>query len=367
MRIQTGRVLLPLGRPVAIGPKQTVARIIPVRVEGRGVRGIVPISQTKGLFVSASLSEACQVRVQLFNSATEARMLAAKLCLVAVLLMPDARVEIEQEEAETLCNAEDTEAQNHDWTKRYPRVFAEPTFDQDDRASDLEVTRKEIEWRIPFDEIQVANRGIEYGRGDISPEEASETLRTMERQGVIRRMHPDERALFSPDLWVRKTNGSVRPTIDLRLVNQYSETWRNVNPGVLATLRQIPHHWRVFTLLDLAQGFFHSPIDRDLQQLFGFEWDSKRWTYRVLPMGWSSTLGLFSSRVRSILEDTESVTYADDILVGGPTRAAHDAALERVLERLDRYGLHLNAAKLQLAKPSVVFFWASMSQKGDSV
>ena len=79
-------------------------------------------------------------------------------------------------------------------------------------------------------------------------------------------------------------------------------------------------------------------------------------------MGWSSSPGLFSSRVRSILEDTESVTYGDDILIGGATRTEHDVALEQVLDRLDRYGLHLNVTKIQLAKPSVVFLGFDISE-----
>lgn len=359
IQLKGDRAYLPLSRTLIIGPQRTATRILPFRVSGDGIRGVISTGQLPGILCSVSLAESGLVRLQIFNATPETKMLSARLQLVAILRLADARFSIEDDEqrveaADTVLEVP-TAKSVEEWTAEFPRVFEEPRFDYDGRAKGLEVSHREVEWRVPFKDIPRANRGVTYGSGAVSEEEAQQTLDQMQRQGVIRRLAPEERAFFSPVLWVRKPSGSVRPTIDLRLLNEYSNTWNNVNPGVQQTLRAVPSQWRVYSVLDLASGFFHLPIDSELQELFAFEYGGKRWTHRVLPMGWSSSPGIFSSRVRSILEDTGAIAYADDILVGGSTWEDHDQRLRCVLQRLDDYGFHLNADKLKLAQGKVGF------------
>ena len=351
-----------------MGPKETKILVLPFSVVGDGIQGVLPVLQVRNLLASVALSNEGTVRVQVYNSADEAKLLSPKLKAAAIIKTRGSRFNINKPEASheekggpsrdlvsasTTTHAEKADL-NH-WVQKYPVVFSQRMFSVGKPITRLKICHKEIEWLRDVADIPSCSRGVRYVTGDVSSKEADEVLADMEARGVIRRVRPGERVFLSPTIWVRKPNGKARKTLDFRLLNTYCRTWRTPMASVKETVSSIPPEWDRFTVLDLDCGFFHLQVCDALQKLFGFEHQGRRRTYKCLPMGWSCSPSLFLSRLRSIFEATKAVIYQDDILIGGSNQEEHDENLEEVLKVMEVHCLHTNRQKIQLCEKEVIF------------
>lgn len=119
---------------------------------------------------------------------------------------------------------------------------------------------------------------------------------------------------FSLVMFLRKHDGQgVRKVVDFKLLNTYSRVWMVNFPCALATVRKIPAHWKMFTTLYLAQGYFHVPMCGVLSKLFSFGMAGGRYKYNGLPQGWSHNASAFHSRMCNCLVGNATVVYVDDI------------------------------------------------------
>lgn len=75
--------------------------------------------------------------------------------------------------------------------------------------------------------------------------------------------------------------------VEFRLLNAYSYAWKTTFPGTLAT---VPSTLQIFSSIDLSQGFFHLLVCKELQKLFYFGANGKRYCYQQLPKDGHLTL-----------------------------------------------------------------------------
>lgn len=115
--------------------------------------------------------------------------------------------------------------------------------------------------------------------------------------------------------------------MNFRQLNSYSEAWRSNFLGTIATMKKVPASWIVYSTIDLSNGYFHIYVDEQLQSLFCFELNGKRFAYQIFPKGWASNASLFHSKISISLSNLLCVTYVDDIIVGGRDRKEHDVNL----------------------------------------
>lgn len=98
-----------------------------------------------------------------------------------------------------------------------------------------------------------------------------------------------------------------------------------------SSVGQMSVEWRLYTFVDLQQGYFHIPVCEVLRRLLVFESNGRRYKYNSLPQGWESSYSALHSGMCSFLADTEAVVYVDDLLVGGKDQEEHDVNLGKVL------------------------------------
>ena len=366
--VKDDRAYLPLSRSAVVGPKATKLLVLPVKIGGDGIQGLVPVLQVRDLLTSVCLSGEGTVRIQLYNSSDEAKILSPRLRVAAVIRAPDSRFVIDRPEA---LDPESLSAKvNHTsvadqapagacgaeyWENKYLVVFSRGEFGVGSPMVKLTICHREIEWLKDAKEIPLCNRGRQYETGDVSEKEASAVIADLHQRRVIRPVEASEKVFLNPIIWVRKTNGKARKTVDFRLLNAYCRTWKTQMPGVYPTISSIPDRWDRFTVLDLDSGFFNIPVCGVLQSLFGFEHRGRRWTYRSLPMGWSCSPSLFLSRLQAIFQGAPATIYQDDILVGGQGQKEHDDNLDRVLSIMADHCLRTNREKMQFCRPEVTF------------
>jgi len=101
------------------------------------------------------------------------------------------------------------------------------------------------------------------------------------------------------------------------------------------------------TSLDLNMGYYHIRLDNFSKSLCTLILPWGKYEMQVLPMGLSNSPDIFQEKMNKLLHDLEFVrAYIDDLLiVTNETFQDHLDKLDRVLTRLSRAGLKINATK----------------------
>eukprot|EP00210_Caulerpa_lentillifera_P001637 g1575.t1 len=259
-----------------------------------------------------------------------------------------------------LCHSMEAEMLLEKCIKKFPLLFGNMK-DEDDhfrRKSRLNISCKEIQWKVM--NIPLHNGGIQYNINQIQKSKIEALLNDLLDKRQIRRLLLTEPARMSPIMFKEKKDGRVRPLNDYRQLNRYCTSWTTTFPGTIATIRKVPSTWKIFTLIDLLDGFHQIGVDAELSCLFGFEALGKRWAWTCLPQGWSCSSGLFHSRIQSILEGLDVIVYIDDLLVGNDSKEKHDSQLMATLDRLEQWGLRVNATKMRVFQTEIQFLGATI-------
>jgi len=360
------RLSLPFGKSEVIGPGQTRQFVLPYTVTGQGFYGVIPTSMVRGIFYSVAMTKDGRVRVICFNASGQAQWFGPQSSVAAAMLLPETRLELRSavgQEARVCAQGIDWSKEAAGMIREFSRVIhREGPFDEE-KTRVFTIRSKEIQWRVPLDQIPRLNRGVQYQNGELSRAEVTQHLRRLEERNLIRRVGVGEPIFYSPVMFLRKPSGKIRTVQDFRLLNSYSEPWRSVFPGTLETLRRVDPGWAWFTVLDLADGFWNLPVERDLQDLFGFEAGGAAYTWRRLPQGWNSAPGLFQIRMTQVFSDIPHViVYMDDLLVGSADPREHQEVLKEVLRRMEAVGLQTNPDKAQWCQRTVKYLGYEVSQ-----
>ncbi|GFV90059.1 retrovirus-related Pol polyprotein from transposon 17.6 [Trichonephila clavipes] len=153
--------------------------------------------------------------------------------------------------------------------------------------------------RLAFTERQEVNKQIE------------EWL----NEGIIR---PSSSEYASPIVMVKKKDGSSRMCIDYRKLNQKLVKDKFPLPiikDVLDTLQEA----KVYSTLDLRNGFFHVDVDEDCRKYTSFIVPDGQFEFNKVPFGLSTSPGVFQRYVSSIFRDLTRkgivISYLDDLVI----------------------------------------------------
>ena len=179
-----------------------------------------------------------------------------------------------------------------------------------------------------------------------------EDLEKWQKMGIIERSHSP---YCSPLLAVRKKDGSHRFCLDCRQINQITvfDGEPIADPQHIFTALSGA---RFLSKIDLASGFWQVPLETESRQYTAFSTRQGLFQFKVLPFGLSNAPASFSRLMRMVLKDLPQVScYLDDILVHSPDWGSHLATIEKVLDRLRRYGLHAKPSKCMLGYRSLTY------------
>ena len=185
-----------------------------------------------------------------------------------------------------------------------------------------------------------------------------EELNSFLRKGFIERVKASDGVFLTPIFFLPKKDGKkIRTLNDYRLLNAMCDLKGATFMDTLRTVRSIPSRWKIYSKLDLSNGFFSVGLDQKTSRLFGFNIFNETYVWRVIPQGFSWSPVWFMERIKDIFSDLSEhlIVYADDILVGSRTEEEHDQILARVMARMRKFGLRLNKDKVILKKGEVDF------------
>jgi hypothetical protein len=191
------------------------------------------------------------------------------------------------------------------------------------------------------------------------------TLDAMEKAGtIVKRSEPTD--WVNSLLIVEKRNGSLRLCLDPKDLNSAVKREHFAVPSADDIISRL-HGKRIFTVIDMRDGFWHIKLDDESSKLCTFNTMYGRYSLRRLPFGISSAPEVFVKNVTAIFGDIEGI-YAlfDDLIIAASTEQEHDDILRQVFLRAREKHVRFNREKLQHKVTKVKYAGVIVADQGSS-
>ncbi|XP_048577104.1 uncharacterized protein K02A2.6-like [Nematostella vectensis] len=169
---------------------------------------------------------------------------------------------------------------------------------------------------------------------------------------------------------VPKKDGKLRICLDPKDLNKAIQRENYPLPTIEEVATRL-HGAKVFTLLDVRNGFWHVQLEEESTYLTTFHTPFGRYRWKRMPFGISSAPEVFQRKMHEFAEGlTGTEVVADDFLVVGygesyeEATADHDRNLLAFLNRCDQRDIHLNPDKMRLRKSELLFIGHIATDKG---
>ena len=176
--------------------------------------------------------------------------------------------------------------------------------------------------------------------------------------GVLKKVNRSEWA--APSFIIPKKDGTVRFINDFRELNKRIKRKPFPIPHIQDMLLNL-EGFQYATSLDLNMGFYHIELSPDSKKLCTLVFPFGKYEMQRLPMGLCNSPDIFQEKMSELFDGLEYVsTYIDDLLIlSKGTYEDHLEKLERVLVRLRKAGLKVNANKSFFARPELEYlgYW----------
>ncbi|GFU50378.1 retrovirus-related Pol polyprotein from transposon 17.6 [Trichonephila clavipes] len=174
-------------------------------------------------------------------------------------------------------------------------------------------------------------------------------------QGIVR---PSSSEYASPFVLVKKKDGTTRLCVDYRRLNRKLVKDRFPLPLIDDVLDRLQGA-KVYTTLDLKNGFFHVDVNEDCKHLTSFVVPDGQFEFNKEPFGLSTSPSVFHRYVYSIFRELMRkggvIIYMDDLIIPAKDEKEGLEKLREVLEVASKYGLEMKFKKCQFLRRKVKF------------
>ena len=184
------------------------------------------------------------------------------------------------------------------------------------------------------------------------------------RKGYI---HPSKSLQTSPVHFVAKKDGKRRIVQDYHHINQW--TIKNGYPLLLiADILDKVGKRKVFTKLDLRWGYNNVRIKEEDEWKAAFTTHIGAYKPTVMYFGLTNFPATFQTMMNDLFRDLinqgDTVTFINDILVATDTEEGHDELVEEVLKRLEENDLFVKPEKCKWKVREVEFLGVVIGPRG---
>ena len=194
-------------------------------------------------------------------------------------------------------------------------------------------------------------------------EEEEKIIETQLKTGVIRE---STSPWSSPLVYVRKRDGTTRPCVDYRKLNEVTKKDAYPLPRIEDCLDCLGGA-KVFSTLDLQSGYWQIDLKEEDRAKTAFSTRSGHYEYVTMPFGLCNAPSTFERAMELIMKGLQWKTlilYLDDIIVLSSTFDEHIERLDEVLSRLGQAGLKLKPSKCHMFKSEVAYLGHVVSAAG---
>ena len=157
----------------------------------------------------------------------------------------------------------------------------------------------------------------------------------------------------------------IRASIDMRIPNQSMKRSRCVQSPRVEDFIYRLHDCKIFTKLDLRQGYHQLALDPSTKQVATFSTPWGNYRPQRLVFGAKSSQDVFDEAMFRVFGDIHHcLNQRDDILLGGRDKTEHREVLKTVLKRARDHGITFNREKCQFGMEQIEFFGHVFSKDG---
>ncbi|KAL0200730.1 hypothetical protein M9458_003917, partial [Cirrhinus mrigala] len=182
------------------------------------------------------------------------------------------------------------------------------------------------------------------------------------QKGAVRVVPPhlSSQGFYSRYFLVPKKDGSLRPILDLRVLNKHLRKYNFRMLSHSSLLRSV-NHTAFFTVIDLKDAFFHISIYPPHRKFLRFAYQGVCYEFTVLPFGLSLSPRTFCLVVEAGLAPLRAaglriLTYIDDWLIIADSREEAIQNTARALAHITALGFKVNVSKSNLTPSQNVIF-----------
>ena len=200
----------------------------------------------------------------------------------------------------------------------------------------------------------------------LSPLEQQEVKKQVEDMLAKGWIEPSKSPYGAPVLFVQKKDGTLRMCVDYRALNTQTIKNRYALPRIDDLLDQLQGA-KVFTSLDLAQGYHQIRITEEDVPKTAFRTPLGHFQYRVLCFGLSNAPATFQSVMNDIFRPYLGkfvLVYLDDILIFSKTPEEHIEHVRKVMEVLRHNRFYVKAKKCTFMKEELLYLGHIIGEDG---
>lgn len=175
------------------------------------------------------------------------------------------------------------------------------------------------------------------------------------KHDIIQNSYSDFSATIVP---VPKKDGTKRMCVDFRKINSKIIKDRFPMPLIEDQIDQL-QPGKIFTTLDLANGFFHVPIKQECRKYTSFVTHSGQYEFKRMPFGLCNSPAIFCRFInvifRSLIAQGIVLTYMDDIIIIAQNEQEALIRLKIVLDLAASYNLSINWKKCAFFKKEIEY------------
>ncbi|GBN07795.1 Retrovirus-related Pol polyprotein from transposon 17.6 [Araneus ventricosus] len=159
-----------------------------------------------------------------------------------------------------------------------------------------------------------------------------------------------------------------RMVVDYRLLNSITETFKICLPKISEIIKNIAGR-KIYCVLDLKSAFFQIKLRDEDKRKLAFCTEMGNFQPTRLPFGSKNSTSYFHTLISKCLNGITGKNvqfFLDDIIIAADSLCELKVTLQTVFDRLTKFNLTLDPAKLQLCKPEITYLGFDLNANGFS-
>ncbi|GBN62599.1 Uncharacterized protein K02A2.6, partial [Araneus ventricosus] len=202
---------------------------------------------------------------------------------------------------------------------------------------------------------------------------AQQEINNLLEAGII---EPSSSSYCFPVIFIKKKQNpndinsepKFRMVVDYRLLNSITETFKICLPKISEIIKNIAGR-KIYCVLDLKSAFFQIKLRDEDKRKLAFCTEMGNFQPTRLPFGSKNSTSYFHTLISKCLNGITGKNvqfFLDDIIIAADSLCELKVTLQTVFDRLTKFNLTLDPAKLQLCKPEITYLGFDLNANGFS-